>query len=135
MEVGALMSAVDKNIGYNTVHVSKFGGNKQSTSIFFSPYPKEGEQRGFSLSASRKNESTGQSQNFSIGFSFAELKVLYEYFRFFLHRHFAAIYAADKESFKEREEKKKAKAEPKSDAKADVPVENPVAESNDGDLF
>lgn len=106
MEVGALMNAVDKNVIYNTVHVSNFGGNRQATSIFFSPYPKDGEQKGFSLSVSKKNDATGQSQNFSIGFSFAELKVLYEYFRFFLHRHFAALYAADKESFKEREGKK-----------------------------
>lgn len=131
LEVGALMDAIDRNVEYKTYHTTP----KQTLSIMFSPYVKDNVQKGFYLNVLKKDPATAQESKFSIGFSFAELKVLYEYFRFFLHRHFAAIYAADKESFKEREEKKKAKVEPKGDAKADAPVENPVAENNDGDLF
>jgi hypothetical protein len=102
LEVGAMMDAIDRNVEYKTYHTTP----KQTLSIMFSPYVKDNVQKGFYLNVLKKDPATAQESKFSIGFSFAELKVLYEYFRFFLHRHFAAIYAADKEDFKERQEKK-----------------------------
>lgn len=101
-EVGGLMVAIEKNEEFSAYHTNK----TQQTSIKFSPYKVGDVQKGFGLALFKEDKATGVKTSFLMPIAFSEAKILHEYFRFFMHRHFAAIYAADKESFKEREEKK-----------------------------
>jgi hypothetical protein len=137
-EVGDMLNALEKNVpafpqfnkDAGAYHKSPTG----SASIRFCPYidSKTGEQRGFSLSVSKKED--GKDKKFVIGFTFAEMVVLREFLKWTLDRIFTAQHSAEKKKFEDSQKAKKA-TESKS---ATAPKKEKVAEVEEeveSDLF
>lgn len=134
-EVGDMLNALEKNVpafpqfnkDAGAYHKSPTG----SAQIRFCPYidSKTGEQRGFSLSVSKKED--GKDKKFVIGFTFAEMVVLREFLKWTLDRIFTAQHSAEKKKFEDLQKAKKS-PKPKSAEPAKTEV---VEEEVDSDLF
>jgi hypothetical protein len=93
-EVAAMMEVCQRRKGKKSfVHKTDAG----TSSISFGVYPDEGEARGLSLGVFKNDKRA------SIPLSFDEGLALLEWFRFAIHRIFAADYAAEKKLFENKE--------------------------------
>lgn len=120
-EIGGMLYALEHNVtladALGTKLVYHDGGDKSNTTIYFGPAFKKKqvgdkwvdteERRGFSIRAIRNDKTNNTKDQFSIGFNFAECKLLQEYLKDSLTHIFGALHGEDIARMKYLNENKK----------------------------
>tara|TARA_Y100000310_G_C20602134_1_gene773601 strand:+ start:807 stop:1352 length:546 start_codon:yes stop_codon:yes gene_type:complete len=83
-EIAGFIDAIERN-----AEVTGYHGSNQIAKFKFSPYVKDGTQKGFSYLVSKESkEDSTQKSSFIIGFTFPELRLLKEHLIFILQESF-----------------------------------------------
>ena len=85
LEVAGILDAIERDVEYKGYHSS----SQQVVQFSFSPYIRDGEQKGYSYSVSKQGkEDSTQKASFLIGFYFHEAKLLKRHLEYLLDNHF-----------------------------------------------
>ena len=96
-EIAGFVDAIERNSEFTGYH-----GSNQIVKFKFSPYMKDGEQKGFSYLVTKESkEDSTEKSSFIIGFTFPELRLLKEHLTFILRQSFQLTDAKLEQSQKE----------------------------------
>lgn len=106
LEIAGFLDAIERNVEFKGYHSS----SQQVVQFSFTPYTKDGEQKGYSYSVSKQGkEDSTQKASFLIGFYFNEAALLKRHLGYLLNKHFEIEdkKALEKQAQYEKPEKKK----------------------------